>query len=76
VGSDQGDPQGRLIATGRGLEMPDKKHLRGVNEKEQRQYERIKEEAKKEGRYRGREKEVAARTVMKQHREKGHSKGW
>jgi hypothetical protein len=56
--------------------MPDKKHLRGVSEKEQRQYERIKEEAKKEGRYRGREKEVAARKVMKQHREKGHSKGW
>jgi hypothetical protein len=26
-------------------------------------------------RYRGREKEVAARTVMKQRTEKGHSKG-
>jgi hypothetical protein len=25
--------------------------------------------------YRGREKEVAARTVMKQHKQKGHSKG-
>ena len=36
--------------------MPEKKHLRGVSEKEQRQYEHIKEEAKKEGRYRGREK--------------------
>jgi hypothetical protein len=52
--------------------MPEKKHLRGVNEKEQRQYEHIKQEAEKEGRYRGREKEVAARTVMKQHKEKGH----
>jgi hypothetical protein len=55
--------------------MPEKKHLRGVGEKEQRQYEHIKEEAKKEGRDRGREKEVAARTVMKQHKEKGHRKG-
>jgi hypothetical protein len=55
--------------------MPEKKHLRGVGEKEQRQYEHIKEEAKEEGRYVGREKEVAARTVMKQHKEKGHRKG-
>jgi predicted transposase YdaD len=55
--------------------MPEKKHLRGVGEKEQRQYQHIKDEAEKEGRYRGREKEVAARTVLKQHKEKGHSKG-
>jgi hypothetical protein len=55
--------------------MPEKKHLRGVSEKEQRQYEHIKEEAGKERRYPGRAKEVAARTVMKQHKEKGHSKG-
>jgi hypothetical protein len=55
--------------------MPEKKHLRGVGEKEQRQYQHITEEAEKEGRYRGREKEVAARTVLKQHEEKGHSKG-
>ena len=54
--------------------MPEKKHLRGVSDKEQRQYEHIKEEAKKEGRYSGAETEVAARTVMKQHKEKGHSK--
>ena len=39
--------------------MPEEKHLRGVSEKEQRQYEHIKDEAEKEGRYRGREKEVA-----------------
>jgi hypothetical protein len=57
------------------LKLPEKSHLRGVSDKEQRQYEHIREEAKKEGRYRGREKEVAARTVMKQHKEKGHSKG-
>ena len=55
--------------------MPEKKHVRGVSEKEQRQYEHIKEEAEKKGRYRGREKEVAARTVLKQHKEEGHSKG-
>ena len=55
--------------------MPEKKHVRGVSEKEQRQYEHIKQEAEKEGRYRGREKEVAARTVLKQHKEEGHSKG-
>jgi len=54
--------------------MPEKKHPRGVGEKEQRQYEHMKEEAKQEPRYRGREKEVAARTVLKQHEEKGHSK--
>ena len=55
--------------------MPGRKHVRGVGTKEQRQYEHIKEEAEKEGRYRGREKEVAARTVLKQHKEEGHSKG-
>ena len=33
------------------------------------------ESAKKSGRYKGREKEVAARTVLKQHARKGHSKG-
>ncbi len=55
--------------------MPAKKHLEGVGPKEQRMYEHIEEEAKKEGRYKGREKEVAARTVMKHHREKGHRKG-
>jgi hypothetical protein len=29
----------------------------------------------KQGRYKGREKEVAARTVMKRHKEKGHREG-
>lgn len=55
--------------------MGQKKHLSGVSNKEQREYEHIVESAKEEGRYKGREKEVAARTVMKQHREEGHKKG-
>ncbi len=55
--------------------MPGKKHLRGVGSKEQRQYEHIKESAQKSGRYGKRAKEVAARTVMKQHKGKGHKKG-
>jgi hypothetical protein len=55
--------------------MPAGKHLRGVSKKEQRQYEHIKESAEKSGRYGSRAKEVAARTVMKEHKEKGHAKG-
>jgi hypothetical protein len=55
--------------------MPEKKHLKGVGEKEQRQYEHIKESAKREGRYGDRAEEVAARTVMKEHKEKGPEKG-
>jgi hypothetical protein len=55
--------------------MPGKQHLRGVSEKEQRQYEHIKESAEKEGRYGKRAKEVAARTVLKHHKEEGHKKG-
>jgi hypothetical protein len=55
--------------------MPRGQHLRGVGTKEQRQYEHIKENAQRSGRYGGRAKEVAARTVLKQHKQKGHSKG-
>ncbi len=55
--------------------MPGKKHVRGVSEKEQRQYEHIKESAQHSGRYGSRAKEVAARTVLKTHKEKGHSQG-
>lgn len=55
--------------------MPERKHVRGVGTKEQRQYEHILESAQKEGRYGRRAKEVAARTVLKQHREKSHRKG-
>lgn len=49
-----------------------KKHLRGVGTKEQSQYEHIKESAQRTGRYGKRAKEVAGRTVMKQHKQKGH----
>lgn len=55
--------------------MPRGKHLSGVGSKEQRQYEHIKASAQRSGRYGRRAKEVAARTVMKQHKSKGHSKG-
>ncbi|HEY3080582.1 MAG TPA: hypothetical protein VGM69_11850 [Chloroflexota bacterium] len=55
--------------------MPGKKHVRGVGEKEQRMYEHIKESAQKEGRYGERAEEVAARTVLKHHKEEGHKKG-
>ena len=55
--------------------MPERKHLRDVSSKEQRQYEHIKDSAEKSGRYGERAKEVAARTVLKQHKEKGHRKG-
>ena len=55
--------------------MPGKKHLRGVSDKEQREYEHIKESAEKSGRYDDRAEEAAARTVLKQHKEKSHKKG-
>lgn len=55
--------------------MPKKKPLKGVNPKEERMYEHIKEDAEKSGRYGERAKEVAARTVMKHHKEEGHKKG-
>lgn len=54
--------------------MPGRRHLRGVPNKEQRQYEHILKSARSEGRYGGHAKEVAARTVMKHHREKSHHK--
>ena len=55
--------------------MPNSKYLRGVGKKEQRQYEHIKESAQKSGRYGNRAAEIAARTVLKRHREQGHRKG-
>jgi hypothetical protein len=54
--------------------MPKKKHLRGASDKEQRQYEHIKESAQKSGRYGSRAKEVAARTVMKKRAQKKKGK--
>lgn len=55
--------------------MPKKNHLRGVGSKEQRQYKHILDEARKDGRYGRRAKEVAARTVMKHHGQKKHPIG-
>ena len=58
--------------------MPRKKKeepLSGVGPKEERMYEHIKESAEKSGRYGTRSKEVAARTVMKHHKEEGHKTG-
>jgi hypothetical protein len=58
--------------------MPKGKGLGGVSSKERRQYEHIKESAQKSGRYGRRAKEVAARTVtvLKEHKSKGHAKGY
>jgi hypothetical protein len=55
--------------------MPQKKHVRGVSEKEQRMYEHIKEDAEKSGRYGDRAEEVAARTVLKHHKTEHHKPG-
>ncbi len=55
--------------------MPEKKPLKGVSDKEERQYEEIKKSAQKSGRYGDRAEEVAARTVMKQHKQKHHKTG-
>ena len=55
--------------------MPAGKHLKGVGAKEQREYEHIKESAEKTGRYGNRAEEVAARTVLKQHKQKHHAVG-
>ncbi len=52
-----------------------KKPLKGVSDKEERMYEHIKTSAEKSGRYEDRSEEVAARTVMKHHKEEGHKKG-
>lgn len=52
-----------------------RKTLRGVSLRERRKYEHIKKSAQKSGRYKGREAEVAARTVMRQHRMAGHKRG-
>jgi hypothetical protein len=55
--------------------MAEKKHLSGVGAKEQREYEHIKESAEKSGRYGDRAEDVAARTVMKHHKDAHHKKG-
>ena len=55
--------------------MPEKKHLRGVSDKEQREYEHIKESEKKQGRSTKRAKEIAARTVNKERARAGETTG-
>jgi len=55
--------------------MPGEKHVQGVGSKEQRMYEEIKKDAEKSGRYGDRAEEVAARTVLKHHRDEHHKKG-
>jgi hypothetical protein len=52
-----------------------KEPLQGVGAKEERQYEHIKQDAEKSGRYGDRAEEVAARTVMKHHSEHHHKTG-
>lgn len=47
---------------------------RGASPKREREYETIKAKMKSEGRYKGREEEVAARIVNKQRRKKGETK--
>jgi hypothetical protein len=59
----------------RSVAMPRGKHLKGVSDKEQRKYEHIKESAEESGRYGKRAEEVAARTVLKQHKQAGHDPG-
>jgi hypothetical protein len=56
--------------------MPGGRALHGVGPKEQRQYEHIKDSAIASGRYGSTEraKQVAAATVLKHHKEKGHAK--
>jgi hypothetical protein len=55
--------------------MPGQKHLKGVSQKEERQYEHILDCAKRSGRYGKRAQEVAARTVIKKHGDKNHRRG-
>jgi hypothetical protein len=55
--------------------MPKKEHVKDVGPNEQKMYEHIVDEAKKDDRYGKRAEEVAARTVLKHHREAHHDKG-
>lgn len=48
---------------------------RGASPKREREYEKLKKEFKQEGRYKGREKEVASRIVNKQRAQYGETKG-
>ncbi len=48
---------------------------RGASPKREKEYKEIVSKMKKSGRYKGRQKEVAARIVNKQRREAGETKG-
>ena len=48
---------------------------RGANPKREREYRELKHRFKEEGRYKGREEEVASRIVNKQRRRYGETKG-
>jgi len=48
---------------------------RGASPKREREYKEIEQKFEKEGRYKGREEEVAARIVNKQRKEAGETKG-
>jgi hypothetical protein len=47
---------------------------RGISPKREREYKKIEHKFEKEGRYKGREEEVAARIVNKQRRKAGETK--
>lgn len=47
---------------------------RGVSLKREREYKKLEHKFEKEGRYKGREEEVAARIVNKQRRQAGETK--
>ena len=47
---------------------------RGASPKREREYKELKSKFKSEGRYKGREEEVASRIVNKQRAEKGETK--
>jgi len=47
---------------------------RGSSPKREKEFKEIKNKSKKEGRYKGREEEVAARIVNKQRAQKGEAK--
>ena len=55
--------------------MAQKKHVRGVGDKEQRMYEHIKESELEQGRSTKRAKSIAAATVVKHHNEEDHARG-
>jgi hypothetical protein len=55
--------------------MPQRDHLPGVSDKEQRMYEHVKSSELKQGRSTKRAKAIAAATVNKHHNAEGHARG-